>query len=76
MFMKEFEQPPEIRMKNRVTASEIKIGIPSVYFIEIETIIKGILSKFDYMKKDDLYKYAPFYNYGYFKVSIHILQYK
>ena len=43
VFMKQFQQTPEVRVQDRIAAGQIEIRKPAVYFAEIETVIECVL---------------------------------
>ena len=43
VFMKQFQQPPEVRMQDRIAAGQIEIRKSAVNFAEIETVIECVL---------------------------------
>ena len=43
MFVKQFQQPPEVRVQNGIAAGQIEIRKSAVYLTEIETIKECVL---------------------------------
>ena len=43
VLLEKLQQPPEIRMQDRVAAGQVEIGQPSVDLAEVEAVIKSIL---------------------------------
>jgi hypothetical protein len=43
VLMKQLQQPPEVRVQDRISAGQIEIRKSAVYFAEIETVIERVL---------------------------------
>jgi hypothetical protein len=43
MFMEEIQQPPEIRVEDRIAAGQIEAGRSAVDLTEIQAVVKGLL---------------------------------